>query len=89
MEERIARYEKEKAEIKASAEAFEQRRDKAREAATLASGKGSTMGLSVAILTIVIAMPSICLVTKKTPLWIISIGLACLAVALMIQTWTR
>jgi hypothetical protein len=89
VEERIARYEKEKGEIKAAAEALEQKRDKARDLATAASEKGSSMSLCVAILTIAIAMASICLVTKKKPLWLISIGLACVAVSLMIHTWMK
>ena len=89
IEDRVARYEKEKAEIKAAAEALEQKRDKAREMATAASEKGSSMSLCVAILTIAIAMASICLVTKKKPLWLISIGLASVAVSLMVYTWVK
>jgi len=88
-DERIARYEKEKTEIKGKAEEFEQRRDQAREAATVASEKGSAMSLSVAVLTIAIAVASICLVTKKKPLWIISMLLAGAALTLMIRAWTR
>jgi hypothetical protein len=89
IEDRIARYEKEKGEIKATAEALEQKRDKARVLATAASEKGSSMSLCVAILTIAIAMASICLVTKKKPLWLISIGLASVAVSMMVYTWVK
>jgi hypothetical protein len=66
---KIAGYEKKKAEIKAQAEKLEQTRDEA-------SHMGGRLGPAVSCFTISIAIASICLVTKKKPLWILSMLLA-------------
>lgn len=68
-EDKIAGYEKKKAEIKAAAEKLEATRD-------AASHMGSRLGPTVSCFTISIAIASICLVTKKKPLWIVSMILA-------------
>jgi len=68
-EERVARYEKEKAEIKGQAEALEKTRD-------LASKKGGYLGQAVSFFSVSIAIASICMVTKKKPLWFISMIIA-------------
>jgi len=84
---KIVRYEAEKKEIKEKAEQLEQDRDHSRAVATRASQKGGGMGLAIAIFQISIALASICMVTKKRPLWYVSLVLAALAVARMILVW--
>jgi hypothetical protein len=84
---KVAKYEGEKAEIKRKAELLEQERDAARAAATSASQHGSGMGLAIAIFQISIALASICMVTKKRPLWYVALVLAVLATAKMILVW--
>ncbi len=76
LKETVARYDKEKAEIKVRAEALEKKRDNA--------GKhGGKMGLAVSIFTIAIATASICTVTKKKPLWFAAMIFAAIAVTEM------
>jgi uncharacterized membrane protein YoaK (UPF0700 family) len=77
----LARYDKEKAEIKASAEGLE----KARDEESRRSGK---MGLAISYFTVAIATASICLVTKRKPLWFLSMILAVVAVLQMVLAWT-
>lgn len=83
---KINRYDGEKAEIMAKAKAYEEKRDVARNAATLSSRKGGAMGLAISIFQISIAIGSICLVMKKKGLWRISLGLAAAAVAQTVYT---
>jgi hypothetical protein len=45
------------------------------------------MGLAIAIFQISIALASICMVTKKRPLWYVALVLATLATAKMILVW--
>jgi len=47
------------------------------------------MGTAIAIFQIAIAMGSICLVTKKRPLWYLALAFASLATAQMIQVWLK
>jgi hypothetical protein len=68
-EARIAGYEKKKTDIKSAAEKLEKTRDDA-------AHKGSQIGPAVSCFTIAISIASICLVTKKKPLWIVSLLLA-------------
>ena len=84
---KVAKYESEKAEIKQKAEQLEKERDAARAAATSASEHGGGMGLAIAIFQISIALASICMVTKKRPLWYVSLVLAALATAKMVFVW--
>ena len=84
---KIARYDKEKAEIKAKAEDVEKKRDAARAAADESSAHGSGMGVAVSIYQIAIALGSICLVTKKKPLWYIALALAAAASLKMVAVW--
>ncbi len=84
---KVAKYDSEKAEIKQKAEQLEKERDAARAAATSASEHGGGMGLAIAIFQISIALASICMVTKKRPLWYVSLVLAALATAKMILVW--
>jgi hypothetical protein len=78
---KIKRYDSEKAEITAQAQAFELKREQAREAASQSSRKGGEMGLAISLFQISIAIGSICLVMKKKNLWWLS--LACAAIALV------
>jgi hypothetical protein len=86
---RIKRYEGEKADIKTKAESFEKNRDEARMAAGVASAKGGDMGLAVSIFSVAIAAASICLVTKKKPLWFLAVLLALAAIGEMASVWLR
>ena len=70
---KIAGYEKKKSDIKEKAEKLEATRD-------YASKMGSMLGPAVSCFTISIAIASICLVTKKKPLWILSLVLAVLGI---------
>jgi hypothetical protein len=54
---------------------------------TCASQHGGGMGLAIAIFQISIALASVCMVTKKRPLWYVSLMLAALATAKMILVW--
>ena len=87
VDDRIARYEKEKKEIMEQARQFEAERDTARKRADLASVKGGGMGMAVAVFSISIALASICLVTKRKPLWFMALALAAGALAEMIRVW--
>jgi len=77
----LARYDKEKADLEASAKALEDQRKKA-------AVRGGKMGLAVSILSVSIATASICTVTKKKPLWFVAMLMAAFAVFKMIAAWT-
>jgi hypothetical protein len=68
-DDKIAEYEKKKAEIKEKAEALEAKRD-------FAAHMGGRLGPASSCFTISIAIASICLMSKKKPLWIVSLILA-------------
>jgi hypothetical protein len=77
-EAKIADYEKRKADSKAKAEKLEAKRDYA--------GKvGAKLGLGLSCFSISIAMASICMMSKKKPLWFIAMALAAFGVAQMIM----
>jgi uncharacterized membrane protein YoaK (UPF0700 family) len=77
----LARYDKEKAEIKAKAEGLEKVRDDA-------SKRGGSLGQAISYFTVAIASASICLVTKKKPLWFVTIILSVFAIVQMVLAWT-
>ena len=77
----LARYDKEKAEIKAKAEGLEKVRDDA-------SRRSGKMGMAISYLTVAIATASICTVTKKKPLWFVAMILALVGVLEMVLAWT-
>jgi len=77
----LARYDKEKAEIKAKAEGLEKVRDDA-------SRRSGKMGLAISYLTVAIATASICTVTKKKPLWFVAMILSAAGVVQMVLAWT-
>ena len=76
-----ARYDGEKAGIKAKAESMEKQRD-------AAGRRGGKMGLAVSYLTVAIATASLCTVTKKKPLWFVAMILAGIGLVEMIRAWT-
>jgi uncharacterized membrane protein YoaK (UPF0700 family) len=77
----LARYEKEKADIKAKAEGLERDRDGA-------SRRGGKMALAISYFTVAIATASICTVTKKKPLWFVAIIMSAVAIVQMVLAWT-
>ena len=84
---KITKYEKDKADIKAEADRLEHQRDEAREIANQNSSKGAGMGLAVSLFSVSIALSSICTVTKKKPLWYFSLTLAAVAIVEMLRVW--
>ena len=77
----LARYDKEKADIKADAEGLQKVRDDS-------SKRSGTLGLAVSYFTVAIASASICLVTKKKLLWFVAIILAVIGTLQMVLAWT-
>ena len=86
-EEQIASYKKEQKDIEAKAHDLEAKRDAARQAAGGASGKGGRMGLAISFFSVAVALASICLVTKKKPLWFAALILAGIAISEMVLAW--
>jgi hypothetical protein len=84
---KVARYGKEKEEVREKAEALEKHRQAARDAASQASQHGGAMGTAVSVFQIAIALGSISLVTKKKPLWYLALTFAALATLQMIHVW--
>ncbi len=84
---KIAKYDQEKKDIQTEALQEEKVRDQARQAASVVSQRGSGMGLAVSIFQISIAMGSICLVTRKKPVWYLSLLLGAIAAAEMVYVW--
>jgi len=74
----LARYDQEKSDIMDKAKALEAKRDDA----SLRSGM---MATALSLFSVSIATASICTVTKKKPLWFISMLMALIAVAQMIH----
>ncbi len=87
-EEQAATYKKEQKEIEAKAHELEAKRDEARQHASQASEKGSRMGLAISFFSVAVALASICMVTKKKPLWFFALALAGVAVFQMVKAWT-
>ncbi|HWD18028.1 MAG TPA: DUF4337 domain-containing protein [Verrucomicrobiae bacterium] len=79
-EDKVAEYEKKKKDWSDKAHALEATRDES-------SRKGGYMGTGISFFAIAIAMASTCMVTKKKPLWFLSIVLAAGGVGEMIMAW--
>ncbi len=86
---KIEKYKTAKDESSAKAKELEKLRDASREAAADSAKHGSAMGLAVSIFQISIALGSICLVTKKKPLWFMALLLAVAATGQMALVWLR
>jgi hypothetical protein len=84
---KIAKYESEKQKISEDAKAFEKKREEARASADEASAKGTKLGLAISFFSVAIAMASICLVTKRRPLWFLALILALVAMGEMARVW--
>jgi len=77
----LARYDQEKADIKAKAEGLEKTRDES-------SKRSGRMATAISYFTVAIAIASICMVTKKKPLWFVSMILAAVGLFHAITAWT-
>ena len=84
---KVATYKAEQKDIEAKAHDLEAKRDEARKAATIASGKGGKMGLAISFFSVAVAIASICMVTKKKPLWFVALILAGVAITEMVLAW--
>ncbi len=84
----IAKYQSEQKDIETKAHDLEAKRDAARSSATIASAKGGKMGLAISFFSVAVALASICLVTKKKPLWFAAMILAGIAITEMVLAWT-
>jgi hypothetical protein len=73
----VARYEKEEPEVQAHANALEATRD-------AAAKHGPPLGFAIASLQISIALASVCLITKRKPLWAASGILGSIGIAYLI-----
>jgi len=83
----IDKYKGEQEAISNKASTFELQRDTARKEARLASEKGGKMGMAVSFYSVAIAIASICMVTKRKPLWFLAMGLALAGVYQMVIAW--
>src|ERR1700744_5293428 len=72
MKAKIEKYEKAKADVTAQAKKHEQERDAARKTAVSAAEHSKSMGLSITLFQIAIALGAMCLIVKKKPLGIVS-----------------
>ncbi|MEI7956527.1 MAG: DUF4337 domain-containing protein [Verrucomicrobiota bacterium] len=84
MQDKIAKYDKDKADITAKAEAYEAAREAARTKATSEAEHSREMGLSITLFQVAIALGATALIVKKKPLWVVSTALGILAAAQMI-----
>jgi hypothetical protein len=84
---KIEKYEKEKADITQQAKKFEEQRDADRKEAAQASAKGGRMGQAVAVYQVAIALGSLCLLTKRKPLWYMALLFSAYATIEMIKAW--
>ena len=84
MKAKVEKYEKDKADITATAKKYETARDDARKSATVSAEHSKQMGLAITLFQIAIALGAMCLIVKKKPLWIVSTILGGLAAAQMI-----
>ncbi len=82
---KVGKYEADKAKILEEARGLEKARDDARAGALAAGARSAGMSLAIILLQVAIALASICLMTKKRPLWYVSLGLTLVAAAKMAQ----
>jgi hypothetical protein len=72
----IATYKDEQKKISDTAKDYEKQRDDSRKIADISSAKGGKMGLAIQFFSVAVAVASICLVTKRKPLWFMSMLLS-------------
>ena len=75
----VARYDQGKEESQKIAKAYEEDRD-------AAAALGKKLGPSLPLFSVSIAMASMCLLTKKKPLWLVAILAAAFATVIMVST---
>jgi hypothetical protein len=75
---KIAAYNQKKLDIKEKADKLEAKRD-------YASKCGGRLGMALSLFSVSIATASSCLLTKKKPLWIFAMALACVALVYMVS----
>ncbi len=86
-DDQITHYKNDQEDAYAKAHGLEKQRDAARLSASIASKKGGIMGTAILFYTVAITMASICMVTKRKPLWFIGMGLAAIGCYEMISAW--
>jgi L-lactate permease len=86
-EEQIASYKDRQKTSKAEADDLGNQRDAAQKIADAASAKGSKMGQAISLFSVAVAVASICLVTKKKPLWFMSMLLSAGAIYEMVRAF--
>jgi hypothetical protein len=84
---KVVTYRKDQEDIKAKANELETKRDSARIAAATASAKGGKMGMAISFFSVGVAIASICMMTKKKPLWFVALILSCVAIYEMVMAW--
>ena len=84
---KVAKYQAEEKEVMEKARKLEQSRDAARDAAKVANMHSGGMGSAIAIFQLSVALSSICLVTKKRPLWYLSLLFGGFAAFQMVRVW--
>jgi hypothetical protein len=75
---KIAGYNEKKLELKEKADSLERKRD-------YASRAGGRLGMAISLFSVSIATASMCLLTKKKPLWIFAMALACVGIVYMVS----
>ena len=81
---KVDKYDKDKADITAQAQAYEGSREAARRTATSAAEHSREMGLSITLFQVAIALGATALIVKKKPLWVVSTGFGVLAALQMV-----
>jgi len=88
-DDQIAVDKKKQEEAQTEAKNFEVQRDQNRHIAEIASSKGGKMGMAISLFSVAVAVASICLVTKKKPLWFMSMLLSAGAIFEMIRAYVE
>jgi hypothetical protein len=88
-DDQIAVDKKKQEEAQTEAKNFEVQRDQNRHIAEIASSKGGKMGMAISLFSVAVAVASICLVTKKKPLWFMSMLLSAGAIFEMIRAYAE
>lgn len=84
LKERVARYDREKAEIQAEAKKFEEARDTYRKDAERMTILGGKFGQAAQAFQISLAIGGLCLLSKKRWLWLVTLGVAAVAIYLLV-----
>jgi hypothetical protein len=84
LQKKVARYDKEKTEIKAEAEKFEKLRNDFRADAVAMAVLGAKFGKAAQMFQIALAMGGLCLLSKKKWLWYITLGIAAVAICFLV-----